>query len=312
MKKVFVIVVSYNGMKWINESLTSIYESTVEVEVVVIDNNSKDETVTYIKNNFPQVVLFEQKENLGFGKANNIGLTYALNQNADFVFLLNQDAFVNNDSLENLITAANRNPDYGILSPIQLNYSGKLLEKYFYKFMVEDVTRFFYSDFILSNPIKEIYDIKFVQAAAWFMPRETLMKIGGFDPVFFHYGEDDNYCHRVLFHKLKIGIVSNSFIRHDSNENSPFPEMKFSEKYFKNYILLILVKYCNINIKFNKTQITKERKKIHKIFFISLTKLNFSGCFGAVKQLKLFNSTINKIKLSRKTNEQVHHNYLND
>ena len=312
MKKVFVIIVSYNGMKWINECLTSIYNSTIEVEVVIIDNNSKDETVTYIKNSFPQAVVFEQKENLGFGKANNIGMTYALKQNADFVFLLNQDAFVNNDSIENLITASNRNPDYGILSPIQLNYSGNLLEKYFYKFMVEDVTRSFYSDFILSNPIKEIYDIKFVQAAAWLLPQKTLMKIGGFDPVFFHYGEDDNYCHRVLFHKLKIGIVSNSFIRHDSNEKAPFQETKFSEKYFKNYILLVLVKYCNINIDFNKTQINKERKNIWKLFLINFIKLSFSGCFGAVKQLKLFNSTINKIKLSRKTNEQVHHNYIND
>lgn len=312
MKKVFVIIVSYNGMKWINECLTSIYNSTIEVEVVIIDNDSKDDTVTYIKNNFPQVFVLEQKENLGFGKANNIGMTYALKQNADFVFLLNQDAFVDNDSIENLIIASNRNPDYGILSPIQLNYSGNLLEKYFYKFMVEDVTRSFYSDFILSNPIKEIYDIKFVQAAAWLLPQKTLMEIGGFDPVFFHYGEDDNYCHRVLFHKLKIGIVSNSFIRHDSNEKSNILEKSFSNNYFKKYILSILVKYCNINVEFNEIKIRKERKKIYKIFLMNLMKLNFTGCYGAVKQLKLFNATVNRIKSSRKTNEQIHSNYLND
>lgn len=312
MNKIFVIIVSHNGMKWIEECLASVFNSTIHVEVVVIDNNSSDETVNFIENNFPKVILFKQNENLGFGKANNIGLSYAIKQNADFVFLLNQDAFVNNNSIEELISASNNNLDYGVLSPIQLEYSGKRLEKYFHKFMFEDKTRSFYSDFIVSNPIKEIYDIKFIQAAAWLIPSNTLIKIGGFDPVFFHYGEDDNYCHRVLFHKLKIGIVSKSFIRHDSIERNSLPEKKFSEKHFKNYILLVLVKYCNINIDFNKTQINKERKNIYKTFFICLTKLNFSGCFGAFKQLKLFNSTIEKINVSRNTNEQVYHNYIND
>lgn len=311
MNKVFVIVVSYNGMKWINECLTSIFESSIVIEVVVIDNNSKDETVTFIKNNFPTVIIFEQKDNLGFGKANNIGIAHALKQNADFVFLLNQDAFVNNNTIQNLVTASNRNFDYGILSPIQLDYSGKLLEKYFYKFMIEDDTRCFYSDYILANPIKEIYDIKFIQAASWLIPKKTLIKIGGFDPIFFHYGEDDNYCHRVLFHNLKIGIVSNSLIRHDSNEKFNLLEDKFSEKYFKHYILSILVKYCNINIEFAKTQINKERNKIYKLFLTNLIKLNFMGCFGALKQLKLFNLTISKIIFSRNKNKQVHHNYIN-
>lgn len=312
MKKVVVIIVTYNGLQWINECLTSVFNSTIQVDVVVIDNNSSDETVNFIENNFPKIILFKQNENLGFGKANNIGLSYALEQNADFVFLLNQDAFVNNNSIEELISASKSNLNYGILSPIQLEYSGKRLEKYFHKFMFEDKTRSFYSDFIVSNPIKEIYDIKFIQAAAWLIPKNTLLKVGGFDTVFFHYGEDDNYCHRVLFHNLKIGVVSKSFIRHDGNEKSAITEKSFTEEYYKKYILSILVKYCNINIAFDKIQINKERKKIYKLFLLNFVKLNFKGTTGTLKQLKLFNSNINKINYSRNKNKKENTNYLNE
>ncbi|WP_445734530.1 glycosyltransferase family 2 protein [Mariniflexile sp.] len=312
MKKAVVIIVTYNGMKWLQECLASVYNSSIPVEVVVIDNNSSDETVNFIKSTFPNVILFEQNENLGFGKANNMGMVYALKQNADFVFLLNQDAFINDTTIDNLIKTSLCNPEYGVLSPIQLDYSGKLLEYYFFKFMSNDVTKSFYSDFVITNPLKEIYDIDFVQAAAWLLPKKTLLEIGGFDPIFFHYGEDDNYCFRVLYHNFKIGVVPNSFIRHDSYEKPRRKEKPFYEDYLKIYILAILVKYCNINLEFNDLQIRKEKRKIYKAILINLVNLNFSICLGLLKKLKSFNSSIIKIRTSRKINKQIGSNHLHD
>ena len=78
-------------MKWLQNCLEAIKKSTYPVDTIVIDNGSTDSTVLFIKSNYPEVHLVESGKNLGFGQANNVGMRYALEQNADYVYLLNQD-----------------------------------------------------------------------------------------------------------------------------------------------------------------------------------------------------------------------------
>ncbi len=309
--KVFAIVVTYNGMKWIEECLNSILNSSIPVEIIVIDNCSSDETVVYLKSNFKKIILFEHKENLGFGKANNIGMSYALIQNANFVFLLNQDAFVEKFTIEKLIEASLKYPDYGIISPIHLDYSGKLLEHYFYKFMANNATRSFYSDFVLSNRIKKVYDVPFIQAASWLLPIKTLKTIGGFDPVFFHYGEDDNYCHRVLYHNMKIAVVSDVFIRHDSNID-PKPILSlFSNSYFSNYEKQLYVKYGNLNYDFSIEHLENEKNEIYKLMINGFLCFDFFKIKGAFKMISILKQCIKQVIISRNKNIIVGANYIN-
>ncbi|HUI32630.1 MAG TPA: glycosyltransferase, partial [Dysgonamonadaceae bacterium] len=70
-KKVCVIIVSYNFEPWIDKCLPAVFASTIPSTVLVIDNNSNDKTVERVQKDFPQVILIENKDNLGFGKANN-------------------------------------------------------------------------------------------------------------------------------------------------------------------------------------------------------------------------------------------------
>lgn len=306
----YVIIVTYNGMKWIEECLKSVLNSSIPVSVVVIDNCSTDKTTNFIKTEFPDVILLEQNKNLGFGRANNIGMSYALKHDADFVFLLNQDAFVEPNTIERLIETAQQNPEYGILSPIQTDYSGNLLENYFFKFMAEDKSRTFYSDFVLKNNLKKIYDIDFIQAAAWLLPKKTLKTIGGFDPHFFHYGEDNNYCQRVLFHNLKIGVVSTAFIRHDATmHDTEYPDF-FSEKYFKMYEKKMYEMYADLNISFDDYFIKKERKNIYRSIVSSFIKLNFKNSKGFYKKLVVYNHLVKQIKISRENNSRINTHYL--
>jgi GT2 family glycosyltransferase len=308
--KVCVVVVSYNGMKWIEECLSSILNSSIETTIIVVDNCSKDGTVDYIKANFETVKLLEQKVNLGFGKGNNIGISYALKVKTDYVFLLNQDAFIEKDTIRHLINAAYKNPQFGILSPIQLNYSGKLLEDYFFNFMAKDETRTFYSDFVLKNNFKEIYNIEFVQAASWLIPVTAIMKIGGFDPIFFHYGEDNNYCQRMLYHNFQIGVVSNAYMRHDSNKHNKEQISIFSEKYFILYNRNLKVLFANINQVLNEDNLRYEKREIYKELFYSLLNLNFTKMKGISNKLRNFEKTINQILISRKTNKIINTHYL--
>jgi GT2 family glycosyltransferase len=310
MKNVFVIIVTYNGMKWINECLESVLTNPFNLEIVIIDNNSSDETVEYIELHFPEITLFKQTENLGFGKANNIGMAYALEQNADYVFLLNQDAFLDYNTIEGLIKVSELNPDYAILSPIQLDYSGKLLEYYFYKFLIGGFSREFVTDLLLQVAKKDIYEIPFVQAASWLLPIETIKKVGGFDPLFYHYGEDDNYCQRVKFHGFKIGVVSSVYIRHDSHKPKKSIPILFSERYFSDYLICIYFKYADINKEFDQKNIKIEIRKNSKRIVKSLLSLNFTNAYGYLKQIKVLKEKIWLINQSRNINKELGVKYL--
>ena len=90
--KLFVIIVTYKGKQWYDRCFTSLRESTLPVQTIVVDNASNDGSVEYIKEHYPEIHLIESEENLGFGKGNNLAIRYAYEHGCDYVFLLNQDA----------------------------------------------------------------------------------------------------------------------------------------------------------------------------------------------------------------------------
>jgi len=143
-----IIIVTYNAMPWLFKCL----ESTKPFSVVVIDNNSTDETVRFIKENYPSITILAQKENLGFGQANNIGMSYALKHGADYVFLLNQDAYLENDTIEKLIEVHRKDENFGVLSPIHLNGKGDRLDQNFSNYLNYNANPDFYSDFVEISP----------------------------------------------------------------------------------------------------------------------------------------------------------------
>ena len=127
------IVVTYYGMFWVEKCLGSLLNSNLTNHtILVIDNGSKDKTIEIIQKKFPNVILIETGKNLGFGKANNIGLKWAHKNNAEYIFLLNQDAWIFEDTIGKLITISKEYPEYGIISPVQFN-ANKTLDSEFVK-----------------------------------------------------------------------------------------------------------------------------------------------------------------------------------
>lgn len=244
-RKVCIIIVSYNFEPWIDKCLPSVFASSTRATVMVVDNNSSDNSVAKIKQDYPQVLLIENKHNLGFGKANNIGLAYALENNFDYAFLLNQDAWIEKDMLQKLVTASEENPNYGILSPVHLSTSGTRLDHGFANYSnINTVEQ-------LPQPTSQLVDIPFVNAAFWLLPIGTVKKIGGFSPLFFHYGEDRNYIQRTTYHNYKIGYLPCAFATHDrqgrevSNNDFLYAEYVYflSELANINYNLLKAIAY---------------------------------------------------------------------
>lgn len=202
-KKVFVIIVTYNGARWIDKNIPSLLQSPYPLSIIAVDNQSTDNTVALLQN-YPEVELILSGENLGFGKANNIAMQKALGQGADYLFLLNQDAWVLDNTIESLVQKMEANTQLGILSPMHFQADGKTLDTSFATYLGRKTAE------LNAMPL-----VPFVNAAAWMVSRACIEKVGYFEPLFGHYGEDRNYCDRVLFHKFLIGIDHNAKIVHD-------------------------------------------------------------------------------------------------
>ncbi|MCO6496344.1 MAG: glycosyltransferase family 2 protein [Chitinophagaceae bacterium] len=220
------VIVTYNGAEWIEKCLSSLRESTQPVHAIVIDNASQDDTVKIIREEFPEVELIASEKNLGFGQANNIGIKRALEERADYVLLLNQDAWIEASAIEKMMAVFHQNPGYGILSPYHHDYTGADTERYFKEWVLENYTPGLKED-LERNELKPVYPSRFVHAACWLMPLSTIERVGGFDPLFFHYGEDNDYVQRMQYHGLKTGIVPQALLYHQgTNEGLGSPEKK--------------------------------------------------------------------------------------
>lgn len=236
--KVFVIIVTYKGKQWYDRCFGSLRQSTIPVQTIVVDNASDDGTVEYIKENYPEIHLIESKENLGFGRANNKGMRYALDQGCDYVFLLNQDTWIEADTIDKLVGVHGRHPEYGILSPMHLRADGKSLYMQIIDGNENNPNKELVSD-LYCGTLRDVYPMKFVNAAAWLLPRRTMEIVGGFDPIYVHYAEDNDYANRVLYHKLSIGVCPNARIVHD-HQTIETPFMDNGRELRKNNQMLTL------------------------------------------------------------------------
>lgn len=222
MAAIHVIIVTYNAMKWAERCFSSLRTSSVPVKCIVIDNGSTDGTQEYIKKYFPEVDFTQSPQNLGFGKANNTGIEKAYKERADFFYLMNQDAWIYPDSLQKLLDVYNAYPDknqLGILSPIHMDGSEKKLDIFFERYLARNTpdNRIFSDSF--NNSLKDYYEIDFVNAAHWLLPKATIEEIGGFNPYFFHYSEDYEYVQRISFYGKKIIVCPPSRVVHDGKQD---------------------------------------------------------------------------------------------
>lgn len=205
-------------MKWAERCFKSLRKSSVPIQCFVVDNGSTDGTQEYIRNNFPEVNFTQSETNLGFGKANNIGIEKAYKDGAEFFYLMNQDAWLYENSMANLLEIYNQYPhknEIGIISPIHVDGTEKYLDIFVDQYIAKNYEKTRMISDLYFQTLKPYYEIHFINAAHWLLPKKTIETIGGFNPYFFHYGEDDEYVNRVHFHQKKVLLVPGSKAVHD-------------------------------------------------------------------------------------------------
>lgn len=287
--KVLVIIVSYNGMKWIEKSLSSLRQSTHPLMTIVIDNNSTDGTPQFIAEHFPEVVLVRKERNLGFGQANNVGMRYALDYGFDYALLLNQDAYLQSDAVAELLKVADGS---NLFSPLHLSGDGKRMD-WFFKESLRGADNDLLDDLMINHAAASAYEVGEVCAACWFMPIDMLKTVGGFNPLFFHYGEDNNYYTRLQYHQRKTIVVPAAQVWHDRGKFGN--ETVYLQRKVKNRVYVVL---CDPSL----TTLRQFRKLVRVMIEDSFWHTIVETC-RAICNYK-------KIAMSRKQEKQIGTSWL--
>lgn len=233
-----VIIVTYNAMQWAKRCFESLINSTERVDIFVVDNGSTDGTQDYITSNYPFVHFEQNLTNDGFGKANNKGLRYAIKEGYEYAYLLNQDAWIFPNTIYRLIDVQKKNPEYAILSPMQMQANMEYLDDNFIEYTCGfNSNQKLFSD-LFANRRKELYEVDFVMAAHWLMDISIIKKVGVFSPSFPHYREDNNLVSRIQYHGYKVGIVMSSLAVHD-RENRKMTKQKEMHLHYTSVLLML-------------------------------------------------------------------------
>lgn len=296
-----VIIVNYNVKDLLLQCLRSIQQAAknISVEIIVIDNHSSDGSVNFLKPLFPSVEFISLKENIGFGRANNIGIEKAKGR---YILILNPDTILEEETLEVMRDYMEAHPEVGIAGCKVLNPDGTFqlacrrgfptpwsafcklfgLQKLFPK------SRFFAKYNQTFKDINESYNIDAVVGAFMFCRKEVFDDLDGFDPDFFMYAEDIDLCYRASKNGWKIAYVHSTSIIHykgESTKRSSINEVKhfykameiYSKKHFSGSSLFLFFIRFGIFIRTFFAYLNKNRREIFviiaDIIFINLSLL---------------------------------------
>ncbi len=227
---VSIIVLNWNGAEDTLVCLVSLCSLThPDYDVIVVDNGSTDGSVHQIKTNFPDLTVIETGQNLGYAEGNNVGIRYALEHDAEFILLLNNDTTVAPDLLDQLINAATQNSDAGVFGAT-LFYMDKPDTVWFAGAQWNTKTLTFdypYQDQTLPDNPSTATD--YACGAALFFRAEVARSIGLLDDRFFLVWEESDWCLRATRAGYECALVPSAYVWHKvgasfAGESSPLRE----------------------------------------------------------------------------------------
>ncbi|MDX9835207.1 MAG: glycosyltransferase family 2 protein [Desulfobulbus sp.] len=227
MVDVSIIIISYNTREMTLACLHSVYEQTKEIsfELIVVDNDSKDNSAQAITKGFPDLNLISSKENIGFARANNLAAEIA---KGDFLLLLNPDTVVLNGAIQKLLAFARKHPGnrvYGgrtlfgnfTLNPTSCWKKPTLWSLFCYATgMVSIFRRNALFDPESYGPWQRdsVREVDIVTGCFLLIEKKLWGQLDGFDPQFFMYGEDADLCLRAAQEGARPIITPNATIVH--------------------------------------------------------------------------------------------------
>ncbi len=203
--KLSVIILNYNVRYFLEQCILSVQRAMrdLDAEIIVVDNASQDDSCAMVKQFFPSVQIIENKENVGFSKANNQGVAIA---KGEYICILNPDTAVAEDTFAKCLSFAEIHPKMGALGIYYLDGTGNFLPES--KRNLPTPTRSllkilgiaggrkgYYAKYLNE---KETGQVEILAGACMFLKREVYKEVDGFDEDYFMYGEDIDICYKLM------------------------------------------------------------------------------------------------------------------
>jgi len=255
-----IIIVNYNVKEFLQNLIHSIEKASLNLtkEILIVDNASDDGSVEFIKEKFPQIKLIANQKNLGFGKANNIGLKQA---NGKYILLINPDTLVAEDTFEKMIKFFESNSEAGLAGCKILNPDGSLQLACRRSFpgpwtsftKVTGLSNLFPNSKIFARynltylDENKTYEVDAISGSFMMMRKEVYEKVGGFDEQFFMYGEDLDLCYRIQKSGFKVYYVHSTQIIHYKGESTKRSSLD-ETKVFYNAMHLFVKKHLSSSL----------------------------------------------------------------
>ncbi|MFH1173297.1 MAG: glycosyltransferase family 2 protein [bacterium] len=229
MSKVFIIIVNYNGQKYLPALLASLARQTLKAAIILVDNASTDNSVVFVGKDYPEVKIIKNQKNLGFAQGNNIGIEQAIKEGADYIALLNQDTRVEPDWLAKLVDKMEEDKSIASCQPTilmwpdknKINSLGNEIHFLGFGFTKGNGQAL---DFSANRQTK----ITYCSGAACLLSVEALKKVGLFDEKLFMYQEDLDLGWRFRLAGYLNVLVPEAVVYH---------EYHFSQAKYKYYYM---------------------------------------------------------------------------
>jgi len=192
-KFISIIIVNYNGKKWLKKVLDSLSCQTYKnFEIIFVDNKSIDESVEFVAENYPKVNIIKSEKNLGFSGGNNLGIKVA---KGEYILLLNNDTWLDNNFLEKIVTFYEKS-NYDIVCAVEADYYTK--ECQVYTNLLDPFGHYVYIKG--GDGSREFY----LSASCLFFNKNIYYETRGLDENFFMYAEDWDWFWRIQLLGKKI------------------------------------------------------------------------------------------------------------
>lgn len=215
--KTGIIVVTYNSELVINNCLKSLFRNSYpDMEVVVVDNASSDETVPTIRKYFKKVHIITNKTNTGFGAANNIGIKLLLKKDCDFIVLLNPDTISSPNLIRKLISVFENDEKIAVAGCI-ITYAKNNKKIWFaggYFNRLFCFTRHRYMNQSLNNANVKSGKVDFITGACMMISSEVIKNVGFIPEKYFLYFEDVFFCKKIIDKGFSCYLIAESLVNH--------------------------------------------------------------------------------------------------
>ena len=210
---IYIIILIWNHLEDTIECLGSVLKTDYpNYSIVIVDNASTDSSVRHVKENYPQVKILENQENLGYAEGNNVGIRYALEHKADYVFILNNDTVIQPDTVRLLVEDLERNPQAIAVAPKSYYYHDR--EKVY--FAGGQINPDGSVDHSYDDQLSESYQTDWLNGCAMLIRARSLPGVGLFEKKFFNLFEDTDWSMRAKNKSYELRVNPKAVIYHKS------------------------------------------------------------------------------------------------